>query len=178
MLNMRSQNWWTEKLTFSLHPKKSRFFLPHTEPLAFEKPGAGVDLTFIACFILIPGAVRCSQPRANIFRWVNCTHYYPFIEAWNSREPSLSSIMAIIIRPTSTDSEIRGRCEQTRKNVPVCCTTPLISFTWMFVSTRSLLLKRSFREAQSFWHVSMRDFKSAVMILIIRSEKQLLDLKF
>ena len=49
----------TEKLTLSLNPKKPRVFFPYTEPLPFEKPGAGVDLTFIARFILIPGAVRC-----------------------------------------------------------------------------------------------------------------------
>ena len=66
--NSKSVN---KELTFSLNPKKSRVLFPHTEPLAFEKPGAGVDLTFIARFILIPGAVRCGQPLANIFRWVN-----------------------------------------------------------------------------------------------------------
>jgi hypothetical protein len=60
-----------ERLTFSLNPKKPRVFLPHTEPLPFEKPGAGFDLTFIARFILIPGAVRCSQPLANLVHWVD-----------------------------------------------------------------------------------------------------------
>ena len=57
-----------EELTLSLNPKKPRFLFPHTEPLLFEKPSAGVDLTFIAGFILIPGAVRCGQPLANLFR--------------------------------------------------------------------------------------------------------------
>ena len=61
----------TKKLTLSLNPKKFRVLFPHAEPLPFEKPGTGVDLTFIACFIQIPGAVRCSQPLANLFRWVN-----------------------------------------------------------------------------------------------------------
>ena len=58
-------------LTFSFNPKKPRVFPPHTEPLAFEKPGARVDLTFIARFILILGAIRCGQPRAYISRYVN-----------------------------------------------------------------------------------------------------------
>ena len=59
------------KLTLSLNPKKLRGFLPHTEPLPFKKPGTGIDLTFIARFILIPGAVRWSQPLDNLLRWVN-----------------------------------------------------------------------------------------------------------
>ena len=46
-------------LTLPLNPKKTRGFLPHTEPLPFEKPGVGVDLTFI---ILIPGDFRCGRP--------------------------------------------------------------------------------------------------------------------
>jgi hypothetical protein len=45
--------------------------LPQTKPLPFEKPSAGVDLTFIARFILILGAVRCGQPLANLVRWLN-----------------------------------------------------------------------------------------------------------
>ena len=56
------------KLTFSHNPQKPRLFLPNAEPFAFEKPGAGVGLTFIACFILILGAVRRGQPMANLFR--------------------------------------------------------------------------------------------------------------
>ena len=68
---MQIQNRWTEKLTLSLNPKKPRGFFPHTEPLSFEKPGARADLTFISRFILIPGAVRCSQPLENLIRWVN-----------------------------------------------------------------------------------------------------------
>jgi hypothetical protein len=69
----------TKKLTLSFNPKKPRVLFPHAEPLVLEKPGAGVDLTFIACFIPIPGAVRCSQPLANPFRWVNWTYYYQFL---------------------------------------------------------------------------------------------------
>ena len=34
-------------------PKGTQIFLPHTKPLLINKPGAGVDLTFIASFILI-----------------------------------------------------------------------------------------------------------------------------
>ena len=49
-----------KKLTFSLNPKKARVLFPHAESLLFEKPGAGVDLTFIARFIQIPRAVGCS----------------------------------------------------------------------------------------------------------------------
>lgn len=60
-----------KKLTLSLNPKKARVFLPLTEPLPFEKPGAGVVLTFIARFVLIPGTVRCGQPLENLFRCVN-----------------------------------------------------------------------------------------------------------
>ena len=70
----------TKKLTLSLNPKKSRVPFPHAEPLLFEKPGTGADLTLIARFIPIPGAVRCSQPPANLFRWVNWSNYYRFIE--------------------------------------------------------------------------------------------------
>ena len=65
---MRNSNLMNVKLTFSLNPKKPRVFLPHAEPLAFEKPGAGVGLTFIARFILVLGAVRCGQPVANLIR--------------------------------------------------------------------------------------------------------------
>jgi hypothetical protein len=68
------------------------------EPLPFEKPGAGVDLTFIARFILIPGTVRRSQPLANLFRWVNRRNYYEFMEETNSKAPSLSSVMTFSIR--------------------------------------------------------------------------------
>ena len=167
MLNMLIQNRWTEKLTFSLNPKKPRVFLPHTEPLSFEKPGAGVDLTFIARFILILGAVRCGQPVANLIRWVNWTNYYQFIEECNSKAPSLLSIIAFIIRPMPTVNKLeKKRHQQTSKNIP-------ISFPWVFIPTRSLVLKRSFREAQSFWHVSMRDFKPPALILIIRSVKNI-----
>ena len=171
MLNIQSLNWWTVKLTFSINPKKPRVFSPHTEPLAFEEPGAGVNLTFIACFILILGAVRCAQPRANIFRWVSRTNYYQFIEECNSKAPSLSSIMAFIIRPMPRANKFKERHQLMGKNVPCCCTTPLISFTWMFISTWSLLLKRSFREAQCLWHASIRDFKPPLWILIVRSMK-------
>ena len=59
------------ELTLSVNPKKPRGFFPHMESLPFEKPGAGVDLTFIARFILIPGAVSWSQPLDNLLRWVN-----------------------------------------------------------------------------------------------------------
>ena len=59
------------ELTPPPKPKKSRVFLPHTESLPFEKPGAGVDLTFIARFVQIPRVVRCSQPLANVIRWMN-----------------------------------------------------------------------------------------------------------
>ena len=178
MLNMQIQYRWTEKLTFSFYPKKSRVFLPHTEPLAFEKPGTGVDLTLIARFIPILGAVRCGQPRVNILRWVNWTNYYQFIEKCNSKAPSLLSIIAFIIRPMPTTNKLEKRYQQTRKHAPVCCMPPLISFTWRFVSTPSLVLKRSFREAQPLWHVSIRDFKPPVLILIVRSVKYIrLDLK-
>ena len=64
--NSKSMNG--KKLTLSLNPKKPRGFLPHTEPLPIEKPGAGVDLTFITRFILIPGTVRCREPLANLIR--------------------------------------------------------------------------------------------------------------
>ena len=67
-LNIQIQIRRTEKLTLSLDPKKPRRFFPQTEPLSFEKPGAGVDVTFIARFILIPGAVRCGQPPENLIR--------------------------------------------------------------------------------------------------------------
>jgi hypothetical protein len=55
-----------KKLTFSFNPEKPRVSLPHTEPLPFEKPGTGADLMFIMYFLLIPGAVRGSQPLANL----------------------------------------------------------------------------------------------------------------
>ena len=70
-MNMQIQKQWAEKRTLSLNPKKPRIFFPHTESLAFEKPGAGVDVMFITRFILILGAVRCGQPVANLIRWVN-----------------------------------------------------------------------------------------------------------
>ena len=149
---------------FSLNPKKPRVFLPYTEPLAFEKPGTGVNLSLIACFILILGAVRCSQPVANLICWVNWTNYYQFIEECGSKAPSLSST----IRPIPTTNKFKKRHQQTSKNIPMPTFT---SFTWMFVSIQSLLSKRSFREAQFFWHVSIRDFKSPILILTVRSVK-------
>ena len=68
---MQIQDRSTEILTFSLNPKKPRVFLPPTKPLPFEKPGTGVEMTFIASFILIPGAARCGQPVTNLIRCVN-----------------------------------------------------------------------------------------------------------
>ena len=171
MFEHANSNLMNVKLTFSLNPKKPRVFLPHAEPLAFKKPGAAVGLTFFARFIHILRAVRCGQPLANLFRWVNWTDYYQFLEECNSEAPSLSSIIAFIIRPMHTTNKLEKRYQQTSKNVPVCWTPPLISFTWMFVSTWTLVLKRSFKEAQSFWHVSIRDFKLPLMTLIVRSGK-------
>ena len=120
MLNMQIQNRWTEKLTLSLNPKKPGVFLPYTEPFPFEKPGAGVDLTFIARFILIPGAVRCSQPLANLIRWVNWTNYYQFIEECNLKLPSLSPFIAFRVRPMPTAKKLEKRHQQISKNVPAC----------------------------------------------------------
>ena len=176
-----NSNRWSEKLT--LNPKNPRVFLPLTKPLPFEKRGADVELTYIASLIQIPGAVRCGQPRTNIFRWVNWTNYYQFLEECNSKAPSLSSIIAFIIRPMPSATKLEERHQQMSKNVPVCCAPPLISSTWMSVSTWSLVLKRSFSEAQSFWHLSILDFKSPLWVLTVRSVKNniffpKLDLKF
>ena len=116
MLNIQIQNRWTEKLTFSLNPKKPRAFLPRTKTLPFKKPGAGVELTFIASFILIPGAVRRGQPQANLIRWVNWTNYYQFIDEWNSKAPSLSSFITFSARPmpTANKSERKGINKQVK----------------------------------------------------------------
>ena len=142
MLSMRVRNWWMKKLTLSFNPKKPRVVLPHTEPLPFKEPGAGVLLIFIARFILIPGAVRSGQPLANIFRWMNWTNYCQSKEECKLKVPSLSSFIAFRVRP--------------------------MPFAWMFVSRLSLVWKLSFRVAHSFWHLSIRDFKSPLWILTVR----------
>ena len=80
--------------------------MPHTKPLPFEKPGAGVDLTFIASFIVISRAVRCGQPLANLICWWNCTNYFQFREECNSRAPSLSSFIAFSARPMPTMNKL------------------------------------------------------------------------
>ena len=51
------QNERTEEFTLSLNPEKPGVFFPLKESFAFEKPGAGVLLTFPVHFIVIPGAV-------------------------------------------------------------------------------------------------------------------------
>ena len=158
-----------EKLTLSLNPKKPRGFLPHTEPLPIEKPGACVDLTFITRFILIPGTVRCREPLVNLIRCVRWTNYYQVIEESNSKAPSWSSFIAFNARSTPTDNKLETRHRQTSKRLPFCCSP---SFTCTFVSRWILLKNLSFREPQSFWHVSMRDFKSPIWILKVRSSKK------
>ena len=169
MLNIKIQNRWTKKLTFSLNPKKPRGFFPHTEPFPIEKPGAGVDLTFITRFILIPGAVRCREPLANLIRCVNWTNYYQVIEESNSKAPSLSYFIAFSARSTPTTNKSEKRHQQTSKRLPFCCSP---TFTCTFVSRWILLKNLSFREPQSFWHVSMRDFKSPNWILTVRPLKK------
>ena len=109
-------------LTFSLNPKETRIFLPHTESLPFEKPGAGIDLTFIARFILIPGAVRCSKPLANLFRCVNRKLLSIYIEECNSKAPSVSSIICFI-RPMSTANTLEKGIKKGKK-----CTHVYLNF--------------------------------------------------
>ena len=104
-----------------------------------------------------------------------------YIEECNSNAPSISSSIICFIRPIPTANTLEKGTKK-GKNVPmsilisftwmfVSFTWMFVSFIWMFVSIRSLLLKRSFREAQSFWHVSIHDFKSPLMTLIVRSVK-------